>query len=608
MIRLSGRAHWVSHNSVTRVPRSFMYLDTEAHRTPAAGREVQTFRLAVAAFDTVDRHTGAAREREWHRSTDTGALWEWITSRCRTKARTVLVTHNLAYDLRISDAFTELPRLGWSFVAGRPDDGQAWFVFRKDKRTLACVDSVSWVPKSLEALGALCGIAKLALPEEDDGESAWFARCTRDVEILAEIWGRLVRWVEDDDLGNWKLSGAGQSWAAFRHRFMDHKLLVHEDDDARSAERRAASTGRCEAWQHGKLSAGPYTEWDFTTAYCQIGKECTVPIKLAGEMHAPTLDKVLAVPRTKAVLCDVEVQCDDPILSTRGESGITWPVGRFRTTAWDNELRLAIAHGAHVRVERAWVYRRAPALRSFCTWVLAGLDGSRGPVDPIVRAALKHWSRALIGRTAARWSRWEPWGEAPTANVSLGQVHDVSNDDRYALLQLGHQLIRQTGEPDNPDAMVAVMSWVMSESRVRLWNAMQVAGLRSVVYVDTDSLITNAEGSSALASARIPGLRVKGEWSTIEVMGPRQIVPGATLRAAGVPRGATRVGDRTWTAEVWSGLSRSLQAGQADRIEVTLRTFHLRGTDRRRRHVAGGQTKPFRVNGESGEVSGTAAG
>lgn len=602
-MRQAGRAHWVAPNHVTRVPRSFVYLDTEAHRVHDGRREVQTFRLAVAAFDTVRKDRSGSRARQWHDATDTAELWEWITSKCVSRARTVLVAHNLAYDLRISNAFVELPALGWTFIAGRVDDGQVWFMFRRDGRTLVCVDSLSWVPKSLEALGEMCGVPKLALPEEDDDDDTWFARCRRDVEILADVWGRLMQWVEDDDLGNWKLSGAGQSWAAFRHRFMAHKLLVHEDDAARDAERAAAHTGRCEAWQHGKLTNGPYSEWDFTTAYARIGAECDVPIKLAGEMHAPTLAKVLDAARNRAVLCEVEVDCVVPVLPYRDSAGIRWPVGAFSTTCWNNELEVALNHGANVVLRRAWVYRRAPALRDFCTWVLAGLDGSRGIVDPVVRVALKHWSRALIGRTAARWSRWEPWGIAPTSNVSLGRVHDKSAGEVYSMLQLGTQLIRQAGAPDNPDAMVAVMSWVMSESRVRLWNAMQVAGLRSVVYVDTDSLITDAMGSAALGSANIPGLRVKGEWATVEVFGPRQLIPGVKLRAAGVPRDATRVGEREWRGEVWSGLSRGLQSGSPASVEVAARTFHLRGADKRRRHVEGNATVPFRVDDSTSTVS-----
>lgn len=595
MTRQSGRAHYVTPNHQTRVPRAFLYLDTEAHRVRDGRREVQTFRLGVCAFDAMRKDRSGWKEREWVSADTTDGLWAWITDRCRRKARTVLVAHNLAYDLRISNAFEHLPELGWTFIAGRVDDGQAWFIWRHGDRTLCMVDSTSWVPVSLERLGALCGLGKLPLPDEDDSHEAWLGRCRRDVEILADVWRRLMCWVESDDLGNWKLSGAGQSWAAYRHRFMDSRLLVHEDDDARDAERAASHTGRCEAWQHGQLTAGPYTEWDFHCAYATIGRDCLVPIKLAGELSNPTLVNVLTASLQRAVLVECEVTTDVPILPYRGPQGISWPTGTFATTIWSNELDAALACGAIVDVRRAWVYRRAPALQHFCAWILDALEGRRGDVDPVVRVALKHWSRAFIGRTAARWSRWEVCGHRDQLDVSLGNVFEVDTDERYAMMQLGHQLIRQVGQPDNPHAMGAILSWVMAEARVRLWNVMGVAGLGNVAYVDTDSVITSTDGSARLRRAGIEGLRVKGEWSTIEIRGPRQIIPGAKLRAAGVPKNAVRTGPDTWEGEVWSGLRRSIASGSPSSVDVTTRTFHLPGLDRRRRHLSGGLTAPFEV-------------
>lgn len=592
----SGRAHYVRHNAVTRLPRSYVYLDTESRRVIEPRREVQTFRLAVAAYDTRSHRTGVWRERDWHRATDTAELWEWITSKCKAKARTVLVAHNLAYDLRISNAFTELPALGWVFVAGRVDGRQAWMIFRCGDRTLVCVDSLAWLPVGLEHLGELVGLGKVPLPDDDGTDAQWWARCVRDVEILGEVWRRLVEWIEREDLGNWKMSGAGQSWAAFRHRFMAHKLLVHDNDDARTAERHAAHTGRCEAWQHGKLVEGPFTEWDFTTAYARIGVECALPICLSGEMVKPTWEKVTQMAARRAVLCEVTVTTDEPVVPCRTARGIVWPVGTFATSLWENELALLDPARAVVTVDRAWVYRRAPVLAEFCGWVLDGLEGRRGVVDPVVLIALKHWSRAIIGRTAAQWTRWEVWGAHPESDVSLRGCFDAGTGEAFQLMQLGRQLIRQTGRPESPDAMVAIMSWVMAECRVRLWEAMQLAGLDHVTYVDTDSLITTAEGSRRLRSALPEGLRVKGEWASLDVLGPRQIIPNGRLRAAGIPRDAVQVAPATWEATVWASLARSIRSGQSDRVEVATRTFVMRGTDRRRRHVAGSRTAPVRLD------------
>lgn len=595
-MRTSARAHYVGHNAVTRVPKHYVYLDTEAVQRKEGKRLVQSWRLGVAAHDRPTTHKDGWQARRWCCTTSTAELWRWITAQCRSRTRTVLVAHNLAYDMRISNAFLELPALGWSWKAGRVDDQQCWFIFHNGGRTLACVDSMSWVPVGLDRLGDAVGIPKLPLPGWDDSDAEWFMRCTRDVEILAEVWRRLMRWITDEDLGNWRLSGAGQSWAAFRHRFMSHRLFVHEDDDARAAERAAAHTGRCEAWKHGQLDGGPWTEWDYTTAYARIGAECNVPVKLCGEMRRPTLERIAALPDNRAALCEVEVTTDVPTLPTRSDTGICWPVGRFRTTVWDHELAVGRSSGARVDLVRAWVYGRVPALRDFCEWVLAGLDGSRGGIDPVVLYALKHWSRALIGRTAARWSSWETWGSSPVADVAISTLHDLTDDRPDQLMQLGHQLMRRVAARENPDAMVAIMSWVMAEGRVRLWKAIQAAGEETVAYMDTDSLIVSPEGDQRLQAAALPGFRVKSRWADLVVLGPRQIVPDGQLRAAGIPRTALPVGPDLWEATVWSGLRAGLARRAPNTVSLESRTFHVVGIDRRRNHLPCGATSPLSVS------------
>lgn len=590
-------------NHVTRVPRAFVYLDTETHRTRSGRGEIQTWRLAVAAFDGRRRDRKEPKPREWSEHLDPLELWEWVTARCQLKTRTVLVAHNLAVALRISDAFTHLPALGWRCVFVRLDGNQAMAIWRKESRTLAMVDSLSWVNCSLEKLGVMVGIAKLELPAEHDPQPDWLARCRRDVEILAEVWGRLMAWVEVEDLGNWKPTGAGQSWAAFRHRFKPYDLLVHEDDDARDAERRSVMTGRTEAWRHGTMTGGPFVEWDFECAYARIGAEVDVPTKLVGELANPSLTKVLRRAETHHVLCEVQIETETPTLPYRDESGISWPIGRFESTVWSNELCDALRCGARLVVKRAWIYRRAPALQAFCTWVLGGLDHDNGHPDPVIRLALKHWSRSLIGRTAAQWSTWDVVGRSPVAGVSLGRGYDKASDQTFRFLQVGHDLMRARDAKENPDAMVSVMAFVMAEARVRLWAAMEAAGLDHVLYVDTDSVIVDSEGDYALAQARLPGFRIKNVYESLDILGPRQIVPGGRLRASGVPVSARPVADHVWEGEVWSGLGSSLGAGERDRVRVALRRFRLSGTDSRRHHRDDGSTDPIRLGSDRAELT-----
>lgn len=595
--RTTPPSHYVRHNRVTRVPRNFIYFDSEANREVHGRGEVQTFRVAVAVREQRrnDNHGWAERQTGVFRTA--AELWAWIDAHTTTKARTVCVAHNLAYDLRLTDGFAMLVSLGWELTDVRLDRGGTFAKWRRDGRTLVCMDSFAWLPTSLDRIGEMVEIPKLKLPDWEDTNDAWIERCTRDVDILATAGRRLVDWVRADDLGNWRPTGAGQSWSTFRHRFMAHRLLAHDDVDARAAERRAAWTGRCEVWRHGRPTGGPFAEFDYSAAYAHVGAECDVPTRLTGTSTTANREQVARLLERFAVLAEVTVTTDVPTLPARVDGKICWPVGTFTTTVWDTELALAIEHGATVKVERVWWYKREPALREFCRWVLHVLGPSGASFDPVIVAAVKHWSRALIGRFGARWSEWETIGRADRDGLGLSTVLDRVEGSTWRMLQVGRTLKRQSVEHDSADAVVSIMSWVMAEARVRLWRLVELAGAESVCYMDTDGLIVDREGAERLHAAHVPGLRQKGAWSTVELLAPRQIVLHGELRAAGVPKQSVRVGERTWEGEFWSGLSADLTASRADRVTIARRRVNVSGRDARRLHTANGGTEPIRMGG-----------
>ena len=599
-MRTAPPAHYVRHNKITSIPRNFIYIDSEARRTEHGAGEMQTFRLAVASHDKRrhDKKDWAPRETDvFHRTFD---LWVWIDERTQSRARTVVVAHNLAYDVRITNALTHLPELGWSLKRIAFGHGRMWCSWRRGDRTLVLVDSMSWVPIALERLGEMVEIPKLPLPAWDDTDAAWEARCRRDVEILAAVWRLLMDWVKLNDLGNWKPTGAGQSWAAYRHRFMHERLLAHDDEGARVAERRAAWTGRCEVWQHGKPRGGPFSEWDYSAAYAHVGLDAEVPIRLVGQSSNVTIEQWRRMTKKYAVLAECTITTDVPTAPAEINGRIAWPIGTFTTTLWENEIELSIRHGAHVTVQRVWWYKRAPALHDFNRWVLAHFDSRCGNLDPVVVCAAKHWSRALVGRFGARWSEWETYGDNPGLDLGITEVIDATEGTRWNMLTIGDACKRETELTDAADSVVSIMSWVMAECRVRLWRLCELAGADNVIYMDTDAVIVNAAGTERIRGADVPNLALKGKWATVEMLGPRQIILSGQLKAAGVPKGAVKIAPGVYEAIVWTELGTSLRTGTSDRVEVSPRRVKVSGVDARREHLAGGRTAPRRVTAQAG--------
>jgi hypothetical protein len=595
--------HFIRPNEANRYPRRIICFDTEACIKETHKFERQTFRIAVASYDIIDKVTKEPSKSEVKAFVEPELLWEWISSKCKSKSRTVVFAHNLSYDLRISDALRILYQLGFELTFLTLDTNRTVARFKRNGASLILVDLASWFPATLEKIGDKLGIKKVPLPKQDADISLWAKRCTRDVEITRAAVLRLLNWLEVNDLGSFRMTGPAQAMAAYRHRFMPRNgLLVHRDPDALAAERRAVWAGRCEVWQHGEVT-GPLYEWDYRLAYLTIAQLAYLPTRLRGSLDEPSLANVLRLSKTRRILADVTVTTECPTIPAKGPDGILWPVGTFKTTLWDNELQLALDYGAKISVSKAWVYMRWPALHDWANWLMAALDTNGMPPDDVMRLMLKDWARSLVGRFGSRWPQWDKVATLPDSKLELLPYLDKETGETGAYLQNGHDWFERSGYVEAPDSMPAVMGYIMAEARCKLWRAIQSVGLENVVYCDTDSIVTNALGNYSLITNWDESGRgnflCKAEYKRGLFLGPRQIQLNTELRVAGLPKTAIQKGPRSFEAVLWEGLPESIRSGHPSEVRIYRRHVTIKGTDNRRKHMPGGTTVPLAFNATS---------
>lgn len=590
------RSHYIPANHQSRVPAKHIYIDTEAYITKGRSDEIQTWRLGVAAFDQRLRAADEWTEREWLHASTPGELWEWITSKTTEKAQTVVWAHNAGYDLRISQALTELPRLGFALDRLRLGSRDVVARFVSGRRSLVVTDLHSWAPLSLANIGVQLGMDKHDLPLQGASEAEWFARCRQDVDILASAVRTILEWNRANDVGNFQPTGAGQAWATWRHKHYSHKVLVHHDEPARIAEREAVHAGRCEVWRHGRYARTKLHEMDWSTAYAQVCRDVDLPSRLLAGYSRPTLERTLRLCQAGRVLTRIIVRSDTPTLPARVNDRLCWPVGRFVTTVWDNELRAAIADCADVEILNCWVYRSEPVLRQWAQWALSVMADDSVSGGAFMRTVIKQQSRTLIGRFGLRYPEWEFYGDALGEGVDLGTLISPEYPSGTNLLHVGTRLLVQSGMAEGQNAAPQVLGYVMAEVRARLWRWMNAAGLKHVLYVDTDGLILSPKGRANLDRNNPDGLRSKGTFSHGEFRGPRQIVLGGRHRISGVPSDAEQDGETGYVFDAWESLSGGLHRGRADAVRVADRRVQVRGVDYRRVHLNGGFTSPHTVS------------
>jgi hypothetical protein len=596
-------AHWLHPQKTSRIPRRYVFFDTEAYRDISAKGESQRWRLGVTCCIKWREVSQTWSPIETVRHGTPAGLAETITGFGRKDARTIVVAHNLAYDIRISGLLAWLVDQGWAVSRPTFTAEHVSFEAAKDGNKLVFVDSLSLVPIGLAKVGGLLGMPKPPLPGGDETDDVWYRRCEADVRILTTAYMAVIERLRADDLGGWARSGASIGWHTLLRRHLTDKVLVHGRPEVREAESAAMYAGRCEVWRHGVQSAGPFYEWDFRTAYGRICAETTLPAQYLYEVHGIDLSRMSDLLGSACHLCEASITTEVPVLPARDDTGVYWPVGRHQGWYWDIELLAAQEAGATVQVHRAYRYRSAPWMASWASWCLGLVDDDSTPEARIMGAVAKHWQRAVPGRSAMKYRAWEEEGAAYVPGVSYMPMVDLDNGARGACLTLGGQRWEAWRQEWWGEALPQLLSYVMACARVRLWEAMQVAGLEEVLYVDTDCLIVTRTGHERLGTAvragRLGSLRYKQSHRILELIAP-QLVEGSTYRRlSGVPRGARRTAQSAYDGEVWEGLTTALAEGHSDEVRVRNVSFDIRGVDTRRLHLPGGATAPFAVcNGQ----------
>ena len=599
------RAHWIRPNETERSPHRWIVADTEGIAEYRKGTEIQTLRCVDAVRWRDDLKTGLHEER--HSGESAEEFWQWVDDYCRAGHRTVLWFHNESYDLRTLRAFALLPALGWQLEWCNLSRDVSVTTFRSDHGTLVIADTYSYVPKPLSEIGAMVGMGKPPLPLPDGSLAQWHERCAADVDITAAAVRELLAFIRGHHLGNWQPSGAGMGYSTWRHRFLTHKVLVHDDAPALAAERAAMHAGRAEAWYHGKCKGGPFTEWDMHMSYCRIAAECDVPVKLFAYDPKPSREVHKWAMKHWIILARVRVKTDVPVVPHYTGERTIWPVGEFETVLWQPELELITNSGGSYEVIEQWRYNGAPAMQEWARWSMFMCGQPDDVVSPVQKAYVKHQSRAVIGRLGLRHSTWEEWGSNPFEWLGLTDMVDGDTGETARMLHVGERTFIETERREADSSLPQITGYIMSEARVRLWTAAETADFAHVLHMDTDSIIVDRAGDAnmaALAEAQLRGgWRPKERWNSIDVTGPRHYRSSGRRVIPGVPLTAKEVKPGEFSGQVWQSLSAAMSAGTTAEVRITERTWRPKVFDGRRPWKTEGPAEPIRLPLEATERS-----
>ena len=567
---MTRQAHWIRGNKQERIPPRMVAFDTESKSYRSGDVETQTWRVGCAIRWRTDLKSSDHAEARVFDTPE--SFWSWMSDYCHKGTRTVVWCHNLSHDVRISQAFTILPSLGFTLEWCNLDESVSSMTWRSDHGTLVMADTWTWLPIPLSNIAPMAGLVKFGMPNGRADDGTWSIYCMRDVQIVYRVVSVLVSYIKDEHLGNWQPTGAGMAYATWRHRFMGTRVLVHDDESALYAERSAMYSGRAEAWKHGKYSGPVWTEVDLRNAYVTIGAEYELPRKLHMHTRSIGLQQYHRLASQYRVLCRISVHTSTPSLPYRMDGKTLWPVGQFDGWYWDAEVDCALRYGAQIKIHETYCYVRAPVLQEWARWILGIVQDKDSDVPPIVRTWLKHCSRALIGRLSLRTKSWELFGDNPDGMTGITTMIDHDSGTTRRMMHVGDQTFVESDPAESENSVPMITGYIMSVCRVWLWDAMNTAGLENIAHVDTDSMLVNEAGLARLqgdpAARYASHWAAKGSWRTIDVRGPRHYYRGHERVISGIPRRAVQVAPGRFEGERWASMATDLE-GRGDGVVTT---------------------------------------
>lgn len=542
--------HWLRTNRKSRRPGTVIFFDSEATITyPNDLVREHDFRLAVAAHCEYKRRTGLVEleQRVFH---DTEALWAWVSAIAETRKSTLVVAHNIDYDARLSHAFHQLPDLGWSFGNCIMSYSCRFFPLSKQKRALQLLDNYNLFPVPLAELGQSIGLPKLGVDFDTVPDHELITYCERDVQILVDVWRRYLSFLDDHNMGDFSITLSGQSFNAYRHRFMPCKIGIHNHSEALLLERAAYRGGQTEAYFVGKLPRGKYYKLDVNGLYAAMMQWHKFPsklVKVIQNVRANYLENLL---KEYMVVAQVIVETETPSYPIKIGKRNEYPVGTFITTLTTPELKHALLRGEIRGIGLVALYTPVDLFSEYMKFLTPLRQQYKAAGDVARSKMCKRLRNALPGKFGQKGYDHKVIGKAPIDRVKVDRWLDEDPELCYTDWTFGGKIIRQWKKGEAPDSFAAVPAHVCAYGRLYMQALMRKAGSRNVYYMDTDSLFVNQTGldrlKASLDDMALGKLKVEGVATDVRIRARKDYKFGSTERIKGVKKNATKIGADTY--------------------------------------------------------------
>jgi len=526
------------------LPGRVIYFDTET-KTKEEGSITKHRMLFAWSCFTRYNPSGSVISEKWLLWINSKKLCEYIQEKTIARKPLYLIAHNIFFDLQVSDFYYWFTRWGWK-LKFYYDKGLVYILsIRKDKHTIICLSSTNYFDTSIKKIGEFVGLPKLDIDFQESSIDELVTYCRRDVEIMKKAMEYFYEFIRSNDLGKFSFTRAAQSFTAYRHRFMDSKIYLHDSEEIRKLEREAYYGGRVECFYIGHCDNGPFVSLDINSQYPYVMINNDYPVKLISLRKNVDLLFARDILKTFCAVSEVIVDTNLPIYPVRVSGKLIFPTGQFKTYLCSRGLQSALKRHHILSIENMAVYQKAPLFDSYVAFFYALKERQTQEGNEIMIRLSKLFLNSLYGKFGQKKTLTETIEDCTFDGYYRIETIDLVTGERELEYKMFNKRVIEYGEEDGKMSFPAIASHITEDARLLLWQVIESTGQEKVLYCDTDSIKIRKEHLADVKyrtdQYELGALKIEDEFNDLEIIAPKCYITEKKRVLKGVPKDALEI-------------------------------------------------------------------
>lgn len=598
------KAHIMKAIKKTQSPSNFLFFDTETRAKRYSKDKKSEFHYLWFGWTHYFRLEGGEVTREGKARFDTTAqFWKIVEKRLDAKRPLYIFAHNVCFDLTIVDFWRTSQGKDWDIDFFVLDDPPTMLGARYKGCRLYLIDTLNFWRCSLAELGKSLKFDKLEMPKPEASKEDWDNYCFRDVEILSSSLKNLIQFIDTHQLGKFGMTAPSLAMSAYKHRFMQTPIFIHDRLRVCELERKAYYGGMTEVFYANPLKDTTIYNLDVNSLYPYVMLN-KYPVKLLGEIRNRPVSFLKSLFSDHAIVADVTIESKTDVYPKRVNNKFCMVRGQFRTALCGPELKRAFDNGHIAELHHVAWYKQAKIFTDYIThfWHLRLRYKQSG--DSVQNTFCKLMMNSLYGKFGQRGFKWLNYNKHVLK--SLYDFHHVPFPQQYETsdpkprIAWGNEYIHLIGleKPVNfrsfnstiqiqfplaehTESFPLISAYVTSYGREYLQSLIRIAGKMNVYYCDTDSLFTNEAGYKRLKRRgtidenELGKLKLEKTSTSARFYCPKDYEFGEYKKSKGIKRNAEQIDNGLYEQLQFEGVKSVLKRDPKPFIEIATVTKKL---------------------------------